>query len=146
VILYWGRKLAELGPDATVGALDLAQIDSEEWAHRFLIAVDHVIERSSLLLYGSRFAQLLQLPSIPRPDRPILRQLPPRYAEVFLGGCADARAQMAPMRVAGEIAGRDGLIEQYRAAFIPVTVKPRALTSLAFGAFNSRVVAPALAA
>jgi hypothetical protein len=71
--------------------------------------------------------------------------LPPRYAEVFLGGCADALTHMAPIRMTGEAVRNDGLVEQYRAGFIPIAVKPRALTWLAFGAFNSRVVAPAIA-
>jgi hypothetical protein len=146
VIAYWEEKLNELGGEATVAALDLGRINSQEWAHRFLIAVDRVIERSSLLLYGCKFAQLVQLPQRPRPDRPMLRQLPARYGEVFLDGCAKAQEEMAPVRAEGEVERHDGRIELYRAGFIPVAVKPRALTWFAFGAVNSRVVEPAIAA
>jgi hypothetical protein len=146
VIAYWEAKLNEHGGEASVAALELGRINSEEWAHRFLIAVDRVIERSSLLLYGAKFAQLVQLPQRPRPDRPMLRQLPARYGEVFLDGCAKAQAEMAPVRTEGEVERNDGRIELYRAGFIPVAVKPRALTCFAFGAFNSRIFEPAVAA
>jgi hypothetical protein len=146
VIAYWEARLKDLGGVATVAALDLGRIHSEEWAHRFLIAVDRVIEGSSLLLYGSKFAKALQLPERPRPDRPMLRQLPPRFGEVFLDGCARAQAAEGPVRVEGEVERNDGRIEMYRAGFIPVAVKPRALTWLAFGAFSSRIVEPAMAA
>lgn len=139
-ISYWERKLSELGADLTVAALDLDAVKRSDWANRFLIAVDPVIERSSLVLYGAHFAKLLSLPEQPRPTMPILRQLPQRYADVFLGGCAQAQKEMVPVRVEGEAERYDGRIEQYRAVFIPVRIKPNSLTCFAFGAFNSRVV------
>ena len=142
VIALWEEKRRELGVHPTVAAIDLAQITSPEWGNRFLIAADPVIERSMLLMYGSRFAQLLDMPQRARTDLPILRQLPLRYGDVFLRGCAEVRQEMAPVRLAGEVARKDGQVEQYRAGFVPLAVKPQAMTWLAFGAFNSRVVAP----
>jgi hypothetical protein len=71
---------------------------------------------------------------------PILRQLPRRYADVFLRGCSEAQRDMAPVRLEGETERYDGRIEQYRAVFIPVGIKPNSLTCFAFGAFNSRIV------
>ena len=40
----------------------------------------------------------------------------------------------------------DDRVEQYRAVFIPVGVKPNSLTHFAFGAFNSRVIERPIAA
>jgi len=140
VIAYWQERLAALGDDATIASLGLGHTHSGEWAHRFLIAVDPVFERSSLLLYGRKFAQLLHLPEQARPDTPILHRLPHRYLEVFRRGCTRARHDMAPVRLEGEIKRYGGRIEQYRAVFIPFGVKPDSLTSFTFGAFNSRIV------
>jgi hypothetical protein len=137
---YWEGKLGELGGDITVAGLDLGRINSKDWSNRFLISIDPVIERSSLVLYGPKFAQLLHLPPQARPDMPILRQLPPRYADVFLRGCAAAQKEMAPVSFDGDVERYDGRIEQYRVVFIPVGVKPHSLTCFAFGAFNNRVI------
>jgi hypothetical protein len=145
-IAYWEKKLEALGPTATVAALDLGEINSEDWSHRFVIAVDPMVENSSLLLYGSNFAKLLDLPTKGAPHVPMVRQLPRHLTEVFMRGCGDAHSQREPIRIEGEIDREDGRRELYRAAFIPVGVKENSLTHLAFGAFNSRVVETALAA
>lgn len=142
---YWQTKLQELGVDATIAALDLGSMNTSDWSNRFLIAVDPAIEKSALLLYGSNFAQLLNLPAQPRMDRPMKRQLPRRYADVFLRGCAEAEKLMEPVRLKGEVERADDRIEQYRAIFIPVRVRPNSLTSLAFGAFSNRIVEPGIA-
>ncbi len=146
VIAYWKGKLAELGAEMTVAGLDLGRINSKDWSNRFLIAVDPMVERSALVLYGPKFAQLLHLPPQARADLPILRQLPRRYAEVFLRGCTEAQKEMAPVRLEGDVERYDNRIEQYRVVFIPVGVKPNSLTCFAFGAFSSRIVEPAVSA
>jgi hypothetical protein len=66
--------------------------------------------------------------------------LPRHYGEVFVAGCTRAQAAWAPVRLEGEVARGDGRIERYRTVFIPVGVRPQALTCFAFGAFNCRVV------
>jgi hypothetical protein len=137
-IVYWEDKVDAHGPNATVAVLDLAAIDSTDWSNRFIVAVDQRIERSTLLLYGSKFAGLLDLPPKARLDLPLIRQLPKDLAALFLLGCADAQMQMAPVRLEGEIDRGDHGVEQYRAVFIPVGVRPNSLTHFAFGAFNSR--------
>ncbi len=142
VLSYWEDKLDELGGEVTVAALDLGSVNNRDWSNRFLIAVDPITERSSLVLYGPKFARLLHLPEQARPNVPMLRQLPRRYAELFLRGCSQAQQQMVPVRLEGEAERYDGRIEQYRAVFIPVGVKPNSLTCFAFGAFNSRIVEP----
>lgn len=144
-VAYWEEKIEALG-DATISMLDLAEIDEEEWANRFLIAIDAKVERSVLLMYGSRFARLLGLPAKPQTDRPLERQLPRRFSEVFLRGCREAPQLRDPVRLEGEIERDGGRLEQYRAVFIPVKVRPGSQTHFAFGAFNSRIVEPAVAA
>lgn len=140
LMAYWEEKLKELGGAVTIAGLDLAAADSREWSNRFLIAVDPVVERSALLLYGPNFAQAMGLPAQPRTDLPMMRQLPRRHVDMFLRACAEAQQEMAPVRLEGEIERADGRIEQYRAIFIPVGVKPNSLTCFAFGAFNNRIV------
>ena len=140
LMAYWQGKLDELGGEVTLAGLDLHRADSREWSNRFLISLDPAIERSQLILYGPQFARLLGLPPTPRTDLPLLRQLPPRWADLFLRGCSDARSEMAPVRLEGEIDRLDGRVEQYRSIFVPVGVRPKALTWFAFGAFNCRVV------
>ena len=142
LVVYWEKKLEELGGVVTIAGLDLALADNRDWSNRFLISIDPVIERSALLLYGPKFAQLLGLPAQPRTDLPMIRQLPRRHVEMFLRGCAEAQQEMAPVRLEGEIERADGRIEQYRAIFIPVGVKPNSLTCFAFGAFNNRLLEP----
>ncbi|HTZ38018.1 MAG TPA: hypothetical protein VMB84_18455 [Stellaceae bacterium] len=146
VIAYWQKKVDKLGKSATVAALDLAEINTTDWAHRFVIAVDPVVENSSLLLYGSNFARLLDLPPKGTPHVPMVRQLPRHLSQVFMQGCGDAHHSRQAIRLEGEIARPDGKVELYRAAFIPVGVKENSLTHLAFGAFNSCVAEQRLAA
>jgi hypothetical protein len=140
VMAYWQTKLQELGVDATIAALDLGSMNTADWSNRFLIAIDPVIEKSALLLYGPKFAQLFNLPAESRMDRPMMRQLPMRFVDIFLGGCAEAEKTKEAVRVEGEIERSDNRIEQYRVIFIPVRVRPNSLTCYAFGAFSNRIV------
>ena len=141
-----GKEGRDAGKNPTVAALDLAEINSADWSHRFIIAVDPLVENSSLLLYGADFARLLNLPPKGAPHVPMVRQLPRYLSRVFMQGCGDAHHMREPIRVEGEVKREDGRRELYRAAFIPVGVKENSLTHLALGAFNSRVLEPALAA
>jgi hypothetical protein len=142
VMAYWQSKLRELGVDATIAALDLGNISTADWSNRFLISVDPVIERSALLMYGPKFAQLLNLPEQPRTDRPMVRQLPRRFGDIFLRGCAEADKTKEAVRLEGDIERADNRVEQYRVIFIPVRVRPNSLTCYAFGAFSNRTVEP----
>ena len=142
LVAYWEGRLAELGGEVTIAGIDLTRTHSRDWSNRFLISIDPVIERSSLMLYGPQFARLLNLPPQPRMDLPLLRQLPRRYGEVFLRGCTGAHNEMGPVRLEGEVDRYDNRVEQYRSIFIPVGVKPNSLTCFAFGAFNCRVIDP----
>jgi hypothetical protein len=144
-IAYWQYKADALGKIPTVAALDLAEINTPAWSHRFVIAIDPVVENSALLLYGSDFARLLDLPAKSIPHVPMTRQLPRRFTDVFKRACSDAHCHSGPVRIEGEVSRDDGRRELYRASFIPVGVKQNSLTHLAFGAFNS-CIDPALAA
>jgi hypothetical protein len=145
-IAYWENKVVRLGGGATVAALDLGAIQSPEWSHRFVIAVDPVVENSALLLYGINFGRLLELPERRIPHVPMVRQLPKRYSDLFVRGCGDADREKMPVRLEGEVTRIDGNRELYRAAFIPVGVKENSITHLAFGAFNSCLATAGLAA
>ncbi|HEX5320287.1 MAG TPA: hypothetical protein VFW46_14080 [Stellaceae bacterium] len=138
-IAYWEKKIAELGGSATVASLDLGEMQSEEWSHRFVIAVDPVVENSALLLYGADFGRLLDLPEKRAPHVPMVRQLPKRYSDVFIRGCGDADREGQPIRLEGSVERDDGKNELFRAAFIPVGVRENSMTHIAFGAFNSCV-------
>ncbi|HEX3861391.1 MAG TPA: hypothetical protein VHY35_06825 [Stellaceae bacterium] len=142
LMAYWDRKIAVLGSEATIAALDLDQISSRDWSNRFLISVDPVIERSALIVYGPKFARLLSLPEQARPELPLLRQLPQRYGEVFMQGCAQAQRELIPIRLEGKVVRYDSKIEQYRIIFVPIGIKPNSLTCFAFGAFSYRVDEP----
>jgi hypothetical protein len=142
LLAYWDSKLDEFGDRVTIAALDLGIITRPYRSSLFLIAVDPIVERSSLVLYGEKFADSLQLPEKPRTDLSLARQLPHRYAQMFLHGCAQAQEEREPVRLEGEIDSPGGNIERYRVAFIPVGVRPNALTCFAFGAFGSRLVDP----
>jgi hypothetical protein len=58
---------------------DFSRMISGAWCHRFVIHVDAVSGESAFLIYGSRFAQLLELPEKPISGVPTTRQLPGRY-------------------------------------------------------------------
>jgi len=135
----WEQKFANLGRSPTLAEL-FAEIDTEEWSYGFVLAVDPQIDASSLLDYGANFARLLELPPKPRPFVRITRQLPTRYADIFLRGCTAADKKSAPVHAEGEVTREDGRRELYRAVFIPVQPDPDIQTRFAFGRFNSRVV------
>jgi hypothetical protein len=146
VIAYWEDKAAALGEIPTLGALDLAHIDSAEWSNRFVIAVDDTIENSPLLLYGPKVANLFERPRKGRRAPPLVGHLLAPFSQVFLQGCAEAPRQKAPVRLEGALERADNRTEQYRAVFIPVGVRPNSLTHFTFGAFSSRTLDAAAAA
>lgn len=135
------RKVSSLGRNLTL-ADAFSEIDSEEWSFGFVVAVDADVERSSLLDYGANFARLLELPPKARPFVKITRQLPPRYADVFLRGCTAACERNRPVQDEGEVECDDGRRELYRAIFIPVQGDGDDTTRFAFGRFNSRIADP----
>jgi hypothetical protein len=144
VVRHWGLKAAQFGSPPPLMAFDLSQMLKRDWAHRFLISADAVVENHAFLIYGAKFAQLLGLPEMPVPLVPMMPQLPERYRGVFAKGCSDAIGEQAPVRLSGVFECEDGQREAFRAAFAPVAVRPNSLTQLVYGAFNRRVLRSAL--
>jgi hypothetical protein len=140
VLRHWDLKAAQFGKPPPLMAFDLSQMLKRDWAHRFLISADAIVENHAFLIYGARFAQLLGLPEMPVPLVPMMPQLPERYREVFAQGCADAIAEQGPVRLSGVVETEEGQREAYRAAFAPVAVRPNSLTQLVYGAFNRRIL------
>jgi len=139
-ITDWEGERRRLGRELAFMTLNAAEMVSEKWSHRFIIAVDLTVEYCSLLSYGAKFAALMGLPEKPNHSVPMVEQLPARYVPVFTKGCIDATLLGAPVRLQGAVDREDGRQELYRAAFVPLAVTPNRQQRLAFGAFNCRVV------
>jgi hypothetical protein len=140
VLRHWELKAAQFGAPPPLTAFDLSQMLKQEWAHRFLISADAVVENHAFLIYGAKFAQLLGLPEMPVPLVPMMPQLPERYRAVFAKGCSEAIADQAPVRLGGIFARENGEHEAYRVAFAPLAVRSNSLTQLVYGAFNRRLL------
>ncbi|HYP35367.1 MAG TPA: hypothetical protein VEQ62_03410 [Stellaceae bacterium] len=108
------------------------------WSHRFVICTDTVVGELVFLIYGSRFAQLLELPEEPISGIPINGQLPGRYLPLFSEGCRDAIAYAAPVRLSGAVVDF-GQVELYRAAFMPLAMRQNSSMHPIFGTFNRRI-------
>ena len=137
-ISLWCRKASEFGGLPPPTAFDFSWMIGGAWSHRFLICADTVDGELAFLMYGSRFAQLLELPAEPVAGLPIAQQLPRRYLRLFTEGCHDATAQKAPVRLSGAVVDY-GQIELYRAAFMPLAMRANALMQLILGSFNYRI-------
>ncbi len=136
-IAYWRDRVTALKGNATIAALDLEALHTEDWSHRFILAIGPDIEDTALLLHGADFGRLLEMLPRKTPSRALTRKVPKRFSDVFLRGCRDAVAGDAPVRLEGAVEREDGRRELYRAAFIPLTADDGALVRLAFGAFSS---------
>jgi hypothetical protein len=137
-ISLWRRKAAEFGGLPPPTAFDFSGMIGGAWSHRFVICADAVVGELTFLIYGSSFAQLLELPEEPISDISITRQLPGRYLPLFIEGCLDAIARAAPVRSSGAVVDY-GQIELYRAAFMPLAMRRNSSIQLVFGTFNRRL-------
>jgi hypothetical protein len=137
-IRFWRQKASEFGEPPPPTAFDFSRMISGAWSCRFVICADAILGELTFLIYGSRFAQLLELPAEPVSGVPITRQLPGRYLPLFTEGCRDAIAQAAPVRSSGVVVDY-GQIELYRAAFMPLAMRPNSSMQLVFGTFNRRI-------
>jgi len=134
-IRLWQRKAAESSHPPPLTEFDLEGIRS---GYRFIISGGD--PRSSVfLVYGSRLANLLHLPEKPVHRWPFIEQIPERYQSIFVEGIDEALVQTAPARYSGAVL-RDGQVELYRAAFMPLRLNARSAYALIFGSFNNRTV------
>ena len=137
-IAFWRQKASECGGLPPPTAFDFFRMSSGAWSDRFVICADAVVNEFAFLIYGSRFAKLLEMPEKPRRGIPIARQLPRRYLPLFTDGCGHAIAQAAPVRLSGVVVDY-GQIELYRAAFMPLAMRVNSSKQLVFGTFNRRI-------
>jgi hypothetical protein len=137
-ISLWRQKASEFGGVPPPSAFDFSSMIGGAWNHRFVICTDAVVGELTFLIYGSRFAQLLELPAEPTSGIPIARHLTGRYLPLFTEGCRDAITQVAPVRLSGAVVDY-GQIELYRAAFMPLAMRQHSLMRLVFGSFNRRI-------
>ena len=141
LITDWERETRQLGHALALMTLDVSVMTAPKWAHRFIIAVSRpVVENSSLLFYGARFAALLELPETPNHSVPMVTQLPTRYVPVFTQGCIASTLSSLAVRIQGAVEREDGGQELYRAAFIRLNLDGNRQQHFALGAFNYRVV------
>ena len=87
----WQEETRRLGHALAFMTLNTSAMTGPKWAHRFIIAVNPMVEHSSLLFYGAGFASLLGLPPEPDKSVPISAQLPAR-------SCPCSRAAVSPRR------------------------------------------------
>ena len=137
----WKEESRRLGHALALMTLDTSTMTGPKWAHRFIIAVNRVVEHSSLLFYGPRFASLLGLPAEPDKSAAIPAQLPARYLPVFTRGCIASSLSGLPIRMQGAVERDDGTQELYRAALIRLKPDASRRQPLVLGAFNCRVLA-----
>ena len=104
----WQEETRRLGHALAFMTLDNSAMTGPKWAHRFIIAVDPVVEHSSFLFYGAGFATLLGLPPEPDKSVPIRAQLPARYVRVFTNGCIASSLSSAPIRMQGAVDCENG--------------------------------------
>lgn|SRR5208282_492259 len=136
-ISFWRRKASEFGELPPTEAFDFSRMIVGDWGHRFVICTDAVVSELVFLIYGSRFALLLELPEEPIGGIPITPQLPGRYLPLFNEGCRNAIAHAAPVRLSGAVVDY-GQVELYRAAFMPLAMRQNSSMHLVFGTFNRR--------
>jgi len=84
-ISFWRRKAAEFGGLPPSTAFDLSRVVGGAWSNRFVICADAVAVELTFLIYGSKLAQLLELPGEPASVVSITRQLPARYQPLLTG-------------------------------------------------------------
>jgi hypothetical protein len=137
-ISFWRQKASEFGGLPPTEAFDFSRMIAGDWGHRFVICTDPIASELVFLVYGSRFAQLLELPKEPISGIPITGRLPGRYLPLFSEGCREAIAYAAPVRLSGAVVDY-GQVELYRAAFMPLAMRENSSMHLVFGTFNRRI-------
>jgi hypothetical protein len=144
IIAYWeGKRTAvDRGGPVTTLARDLAAMHTEDWSHRFVIALGPTNEDAALVHYGANFARLFQIPPESEPPLEMRQWLPNRLFEIFLGGCRNAIERNAPVRLQRLIDREDGQREMFRCSFIPIAAEEGTTVRFVLGAYNSRLADP----
>jgi hypothetical protein len=138
VITDWEQETRHLGHALALMTLDVSAMRGPKCAYRFIIAVNPIVENSSLLFYGTGFASLLSLPETTDRFVPMVARLPARYVPVFTRGCIASTLSGAAVRMHGAVEREDGGEELYRAAFIRLSLDANREQHFALGAFSFR--------
>jgi hypothetical protein len=136
-ITLWHQK-AHDGRAPHLNEFDFHRLRTD-WAYRFLISTDDVVQAAVFITYGLPFARLLKLSDQAKTNLPLMPQLPRRYRDLFVEGCTEVLARPEPARYSGATVRHDGKMELYRAAFMPLRGS-NSTRPLIFGSFNYRVV------
>jgi hypothetical protein len=139
LITDWEAETRRLGRALARMTLDTSAMTGPKWAHRFIIAVNPVVEDSSFLFYGAKLAFLMELAERPDHSALMIAQLPAQYVPVFTRGCIASTLSGLPVRMQGTAEGQDGRRELYRAAFIRISLETNRQQHFALGAFYCRL-------
>jgi hypothetical protein len=137
-INLWQKHVSEDGGPPLVATFDFSSMQGD-WGHRFLICSEPSTNSAAFVIYGLKFAQLLDLPEKVTISVPVIHQLPERYRPVFAEGCTKAMTQQTPARLSGSF-DYDFKAELYRAVFLPIMLHPNWSKRLIFGSFNFKTV------
>lgn len=135
--IRWWHQESPDGIPPDLASFDFHRLQTD-WGFRFLISGDKFVASAVFIAYGLQLARLLSLPEKPDPFTPILRQIPARYRDLFIEGCAEVLLRPEPVRFSGAIQ-HGGAVELYRAAFMPLEGRGGA-RPLIYGTFNRRGV------
>jgi hypothetical protein len=134
----WQHNVSEEGCPPPFVTFDFSPMKGD-WGNRFLICSDQTAENFAFVIYGPKFAQLLELPNKAILGTPAIEQIPERYRALFHVGCSKAIVQQAPARLSGSFK-YDFKIELYRAVFMPIILQQSWSKQLIFGSFNFHTV------
>jgi hypothetical protein len=135
-INFWQRNVSDDDAPPLLATFDFSAMKGN-WDHRFLICGDLNIENAAFVMYGDKFAQLLDLSEKVQAIVPMLQQIPERYRLIFRDGCSRAMTVAVPARFSGAF-NYDFQVELYRVVFLPIRLHPNWSKRLIFGSFNYR--------
>jgi hypothetical protein len=135
-INFWQRNVSDDDAPPLLANFDFSVMKGS-WDHRFLICSDLNVENAALVMYGAKFAQLLNLPEKVETIVPMLQQIPERYHSIFRDGCSRAMTGAVPARFSGAF-NYDFQVELYRGVFLPIRMHPNWSKRLILGSFNYR--------
>lgn len=134
-IALWWQKAEQFAKPPLLAEFSMA--DFARQSFRFLILVDLLSVGDSVFLgYGLGFAKLFGLPERPSMLVPMLDCIPDRYRFLFVDGCRETIADVAPIRFNGAVAATGGA-ELYRASFMPLRMDGESMRAV-YGSFNFR--------
>jgi hypothetical protein len=137
-INFWQRNVSNDDAPPLLETFDFSAMKGN-WGHRFLICSDLNVENAAFVMYGTEFAQLLNLPEKVQAIVAMLQQIPERYRPAFADGCGKAMTEPEPARFSGAF-NYDFQAELYRGVFLPIRLHSNWSKRLILGSFNYRVV------